>query len=61
MSRELGKETMNQIIVEMEEGPILIAPLSEDELIAIVAQKGINVGRIRYELKKNRDRIMAAL
>ena len=61
MSRELGKEVMNQIIIELEEGPILIAPISEDELIAIVAQKGVNVGRLRYELKKKRDRIIAAL
>ncbi|MDD3406696.1 MAG: roadblock/LC7 domain-containing protein [Methanomicrobium sp.] len=61
MSRELGKEIMNQIIVELEEGPILISPLSDDELIAIVAQKGVNVGLLRYELKKNRERIMAAL
>ncbi|MCK4270876.1 MAG: roadblock/LC7 domain-containing protein [Methanogenium sp.] len=61
MSRELGKEVMNQIIIELEEGPILISPISEDELIAIVAQQGVNVGRLRYELKKKRDRIVAAL
>ena len=61
MSRELGKEVMNQIIIELEEGPILIAPISEDELIAIVAGKGVNVGRLRYELKKKRGRIIAAL
>lgn len=61
MSQELGKEVMNQIIIELEEGPILISPISEDELIAIVAQQGVNVGRLRYELKKKRDRIVAAL
>ncbi|ADN37460.1 Roadblock/LC7 family protein [Methanolacinia petrolearia DSM 11571] len=61
MGRELGKNEMNQIIIELDEGPILISPLSEDELIAIVAQKDVNVGRIRYELKKNRERIIAAL
>ncbi|WOF17170.1 dynein regulation protein LC7 [Methanoplanus sp. FWC-SCC4] len=61
MSRELGKVEMQQVIVELEEGPILISPLSEDELIAIVADRSVNVGRIRYELKKNRERIIAAL
>ena len=49
------------MIVELENGPILLSPLSDDELIAIVANANVNVGRIRYELKKNKDRIIAAL
>jgi len=61
MSNELGKGEMYQMLVELENGPILLSPLSEDELIAIVANANVNVGRIRYELKKNRDRITAAL
>jgi hypothetical protein len=61
MSNELGKGEMSQMLIELENGPILLSPLSEDELIAIVANANVNVGRIRYELKKNRDRITAAL
>jgi len=61
MSTELGKGEMYQMLVELENGPILLSPLSEDELIAIVADTKVNVGRIRYELKKNRERIIAAL
>ncbi|WP_054848122.1 roadblock/LC7 domain-containing protein [Methanoculleus chikugoensis] len=62
MSDELGKGEMSQMLIELENGPILLSPpLSEDELIAIVANANVNVGRIRYELKKNRDRITAAL
>ncbi len=61
MSNELGKGEMSQMLIELEHGPILLSPLSEDELIAIVANANVNVGRIRYELKKNRDRITAAL
>ena len=49
------------MLVELENGPILLSPLSEDEMIAIVANDGVNIGRIRYELKKNRERIIAAL
>jgi predicted regulator of Ras-like GTPase activity (Roadblock/LC7/MglB family) len=45
----------------LDNGPILLSPLSEDELIAVVAEKEVNIGRIRYELKKNRERIIAAL
>jgi predicted regulator of Ras-like GTPase activity (Roadblock/LC7/MglB family) len=61
MGSELGKGEMIQMLVELEDGPILLSPLSEDELIAIVAEKKVNIGRIRYELKKNRGRIIAAL
>ncbi|QYZ80395.1 dynein regulation protein LC7 [Methanofollis formosanus] len=61
MGAELGKGDLNQMLVELQNGPILLSPLSEDELIAIVANDGVNIGRIRYELKKNRDRITAAL
>jgi predicted regulator of Ras-like GTPase activity (Roadblock/LC7/MglB family) len=61
MGAELGKGEMNQMLVELEQGPILLSPLSDDELIAIVGEKGVNIGRIRYELKKNKERIIAAL
>jgi len=33
----------------------------KDELIAIVAENASNLGRIRYELKKNKERLVAAL
>lgn len=61
MGAELGKGTLTQLLVELENGPIILSPLSADELIAIVADHGANVGRVRYELKKNRERIIAAL
>mgnify|MGYP001189136722 CR=1 FL=1 len=61
MGSTLGKGELLQMIVELERGPILLSPLSADELIAIVADKSSNIGRIRYELKKNKERIVAAL
>lgn len=61
MGTELGKGQLMQMLVELQNGPIILSPLSADELIAIVADNGANIGRVRYELKKNRDRIIAAL
>jgi predicted regulator of Ras-like GTPase activity (Roadblock/LC7/MglB family) len=61
MGRELGKGDLTQLQVELDKGPILISPLSKDELIAIVAENSSNLGRIRYELKKNKERLVAAL
>lgn len=61
MGAQLGKGSLRQTLIELEKGPILLSPLSADELIAIVADDVANIGRIRYELKKNKDRITAAL
>jgi len=61
MGNTLGKGELLQMLVELEKGPILLSPLSADELIALVADTSANVGRIRYELKKNKERIVAAL
>ncbi|MDI6718432.1 MAG: roadblock/LC7 domain-containing protein [Methanomicrobiales archaeon] len=61
MGAELGKGDLRQMLVELDNGPILLSPLSADELIAIVAETDVNIGRIRYELKKNKDRLIAAL
>ncbi|HNY89053.1 MAG: Roadblock/LC7 domain protein [Euryarchaeota archaeon ADurb.Bin294] len=61
MGKELGKGQLNQLLVELDKGPIIVSPLSKDELIAIVAENASNLGRIRYELKKNKERLVAAL
>lgn len=61
MGKELGKGELNQMLVELNKGPIIISPLSADELIAIVADSTANLGRIRYEVKKNKERLVAAL
>jgi predicted regulator of Ras-like GTPase activity (Roadblock/LC7/MglB family) len=61
MGTELGKGELRQMLVELDKGPILLSPLSADELIAIVADTDVNIGRIRYELKKSKERLIAAL
>jgi predicted regulator of Ras-like GTPase activity (Roadblock/LC7/MglB family) len=61
MGLTLEKGDLYQMLVELQKGPVLLSPLSSDELIAIVADGSSHIGRIRYELKKNRERIIAAL
>lgn len=61
MGKELGKGDLHQMLVELDHGPIIMSPLSADELIAVVASNEANVGRVRYELKKNKERLIAAL
>lgn len=61
MGIELGKGNFEQVLVELEKGPIILSLVTENEILAIVAESGSNIGRIRYEVKKNKDRISAAL
>ncbi len=61
MGTSPGKGDLYQMLIERENGPILLSPLSPDELIAIVADSSPYTGRIRDDLKKNRERIIAAL
>jgi uncharacterized protein len=61
MGMSLEKGDLCQMLVELQQGPILLSPLSSEEMIAIVADSSSNIGRIRYDLKKNRERIIAAL
>lgn len=61
MGIELGKGNFEQVLVELEKGPILLSLITQNEILAIIAEPGANIGRIRYEVKKNKDRITAAL
>ncbi len=61
MGIELGRGNLNLMLVELEKGSIILSPLSSNESIAIIADTMASVGRIRYELKKNKERLMAAL
>jgi len=61
MGNSLEKGELYQMLIELEKGPVILASLSADEIIAIVADISANVGRIRYDLKKNKERILAAL
>jgi len=61
MGNSLGKGELYQMLVEMENGPIILASLTENEIIAVVAGTTANIGRIRYDLKKNKERLAKAL
>jgi hypothetical protein len=61
MGIELNKGNFEQVLVELEKGPIMLSLVTQNEILAIVAEPGSNLGRIRYEVRKNKDRIVAAL
>lgn len=61
MGSLLSKGNCEHVLVELEHGPILLTLVSKNEILAVMAAKGANLGRIRYEMKKYKDRIAAAL
>ncbi len=61
MAAELEGDDLTMIFVELEQGTILATTLNNDHILAIITKNNTNIGRIRYELKKNRDTITAAL
>lgn len=61
MASELKGDELTMIFVELDEGTLLAAPLDDDHVLAIITKNNTNIGRIRYELKKNKDSISAAL
>lgn len=56
---ELGE--LHDLTVELDKGPVYLAPLSCNEIIAVVADTIGTVGHVRSELQKNRSRLVAAL
>ena len=61
MADELDRDELTMIFVELEEGTLLATSLDNGHILAIMTKNNTNIGRIRYELKKNRDMITAEL
>lgn len=52
---------LHDMTVELDKGPVYLAPLTCNEIIAVVADTTGTVGHVRAELRKNRSRLVAAL
>ena len=61
MGTELARGKLLQMHMELIKGFIIIAPLTDTEFVTIIADKLESSGLIRYNLKKNRERLIAAL
>ncbi len=57
---EFGLGDMDMSIIEYEKNTVLMADLGE-AIVVVITDKSALLGRIRYEIKKQRDRLKAAL
>lgn len=52
MGNELGAGEMAQALIEFRSGSILIAPLGTDAILAVVTGPDVNIGNVRFQLKR---------
>ena len=52
---------LHDMTVELDKGPVFLAPITTNEIIAVVADTVGTVGHVRTELRKNRSRLVASL
>ncbi len=48
-------------MLEADGGNILATPLGNGPVLMVLLEPGANAGRVRYEMKKNRDLIESVL
>lgn len=54
MGKELSKGTITHSVIEYVDNVIAMEFVSDDRILVIVASKGANLGRIRYEVRKRK-------
>ncbi len=57
VGKELGRGDFIQAIVEYKGGFVFMTALTEKEYLVIVTDKNANLGKIRYEISKYKDKI----
>jgi hypothetical protein len=61
MGSELNVGNMSQMMIEYDNGIIVVNFLGKEAVLATVADPKANLGNIRYQIKKRSPAIMAAL
>jgi predicted regulator of Ras-like GTPase activity (Roadblock/LC7/MglB family) len=61
MGKELLVGLMTQGMLEYQSGVIVLSPLGQHAVLAVVADLGANLGNVRYQVKKRMDDLIAAM
>ncbi|MEN8208911.1 MAG: roadblock/LC7 domain-containing protein [Candidatus Fermentibacteria bacterium] len=61
VGRELGLDEMDQAMMEFKGGIVMMTALGTDALLAIVAEKGANLGGVRLQVKRTVPKLIAAM
>lgn len=61
MGGELKLGALGSVLIEYEMGPVAITPAGPDAVLAVVANQGANLGRLRMEMRKIRTAVASQL
>jgi uncharacterized protein len=61
MARQLSLGEISLSMIECEEGIIVVVQISDDAIMAVVADIDAKIGSVRYQLKKRLEDIKKAL
>ena len=61
MGKELLVGLMTQGMLEYEGGIVVLSPLGQHAVLAVVADLGANLGNVRYQVKKRLDDLLASM
>jgi predicted regulator of Ras-like GTPase activity (Roadblock/LC7/MglB family) len=61
LSAGIGADGYEDAMLEADDGNILATPLGNRSVLMVLLEPGANAGRVRYEMKKNRDLIESVL
>jgi len=61
MGQQLSKGAVTHSVIEYVDNVIAMEPVSEDKILVIIATKGANLGRIRYEVRKQKKALGSAI
>jgi len=61
IGQELKNGEFEAAMIEYANGPVVISPLVEDIMLVVTASSDTTLGRIRWEVKKQKEKIVANL
>ncbi|OQA15983.1 MAG: Roadblock/LC7 domain protein [bacterium ADurb.Bin363] len=61
MGQELSKGAVTHSVIEYVDNVIAMEPVSDNKILVIVATKGANLGRIRYEVRKQKKALSSLI
>lgn len=61
LSEVFGADGYEDAVLEAKDGEVIAAPLGNGAVLMVLLESGANAGRVRYEMKKNRELIESVL
>jgi hypothetical protein len=58
LGHELNRGGCEHMLVEHEKGSIILSPVGQNEVLAVIGLRNVNINRVMLEIKKTKNQIM---